>query len=135
THNWVLASTISSGDVVSNPQIKDITAEPKSILSDVAVHTTAIDEIYGHWMVDYLLTGKNRTEFISLIPGESSLGHVRFKDNLKLFEAPTLVSWLKDIAILEAGHRAVFISGIYASGGGSEPTGKKQEYPQDDIGK
>src|SRR5690606_33234617 len=69
---------------------------------------------------------------ISIIPGNGFLGFVRQLDE-KEYTASSLTTILKRIVYLEAGHRAVFLKGIYGVGGGS--TGGDEKRRHDDLAK
>jgi ATP-dependent Clp protease ATP-binding subunit ClpA len=117
------------------PQLESIEKVEKIKVDPAQLDFIGRHEFHGHWMVDYLLKRKNSTMSISLIPNEDSLGRVRFKPDAENYELDTLSSILGEIVSLEAGHRAVFISGLYATGGGSSGQRKKDETPSDDLGK
>lgn len=131
---WQTKTKLESQAQVITPQLHDIEEPPRLKLSQEQVQKTAIHEVYGHWMTSVLLNGKNQTEAISLIPGPGHLGFVRpaKKDE---HTASTLTSLLKQIVILEAGHRALFIKGIYAVGGGTSRHRRPGAAPSDDLGR
>jgi len=133
---WIEAKSAAKTARINTPQLVDVTEQPKVIVSEAQHLRTAIHEVYGHWMVDYLLTGKNNSETISLIPGDDHLGYVRPKDTLKAYTGPSLNSWLRQAAMLESGARATFIAGFYAGGGGTSGASRDPNKRRgDDLGR
>lgn len=128
---WDFIKNLKEGFIDKTPQFSDIVSESKVVLSENDLKIVAIHEIKGHWMADFLLSGKNNAEVINLIPGNGYLGYVLPKDKSNV--AKTLSSVFQDIIMLEAGHRAVFKEGIYAFGGGS--SGVAQKRRTDDLGR
>lgn len=133
---WTTKDGLLSGSTETTPQLKDVTEQPKVRLSQAEVYRVAIHEIYGHWLADYLLTGRNNAETISLIPGDGYLGYVRPKENLDSYDGKSLTTWLREAVMLESGARATFIAGFYSSGGGSNGAPRNmRETQHDDLGR
>ncbi|MEK7356134.1 MAG: hypothetical protein AAB250_06770, partial [Bdellovibrionota bacterium] len=116
---WRELSSATDPTKIKTPQLKDVEQAPKIVLTDAQVRLIMVHEVIGHWMVEYLLTGRNNAETISLIPDNESLGKVRGKDTSGSYEAESLTTWLREAAMLEAGARSTFIKGVFMSGGGT----------------
>lgn len=134
-HVWSVEKDLESNAVVSTPQMKDVTHPPKIIMTPAERLRVAHHEVLGHFMTAYLLSGKNNTETISLVPTDGMLGMVRLKESRFEYDGESLTSWLKEMAVLESGHRAVFISGYYSAGGGSGERRDPRKPAMDDLGR
>ena len=116
------------------PQFENLDVAEKTVLSKEEHLSTLIHEVKGHWQARVVLSGENPSQTISLIPGDGFLGYVRAKEQ-KEVPLSSLRTMLKDIVTLEAGHRAVFLEDIFATGGGTSSFRKEDEMPMDDLGK
>lgn len=96
-----------------------------------------IHELRGHWLSNFLLTGKNASNYVTIIPGDGYLGYVRPKINFDILDQSdqTFSGMLKKIIILEAGHRAQVPYGIYGTGAGRPESLPSEGMPRDDLGK
>jgi hypothetical protein len=94
TH-WLPAEESSKGNVIT-PQLINLTQEPKVKVTDEQAYRINLHELYGHWMTDFILTGKNHADFISLIPGDGYLGFVLPKDNSLEYNGKRLTEWLRE---------------------------------------
>ncbi len=131
--NWNFVSDISATSRNRTPQLTDLKAQEISPFTKEAVEAVATHEVYGHWMTEALLNRKNGVEAISLYPGKGYLGYVRPLSD-ELLRVSDLSSLLKEAIVLNAGHRAVFVKGRYATGGGDIDRAKDAP-PNDDLGK
>ncbi len=134
--NWVFLS-----EAKKEGNTKDFTLQLENVkpkrreMTRAMKETTRIHEVEGHWMVDYLLNGKNGAESINLIPGEGYLGYMRPKPKAQI-DVSTLYTEMKNVIMLEAGHRAVFQRGTFEYGGGS--SGRQRDpksSASDDLGR
>ena len=126
-HEWVWVDEAPSQPKDSTPQLKDVQSEPKMKVTDENLRVTYIHEALGHWRTSVLLHGESPAVSISLIPADGSLGRVMLDDK-DLIAVKAINEILKEIAVLEAGHRAVFIHGYYSVGGGGsgDPEDKRR---------
>jgi hypothetical protein len=133
--NWNYISDFEAGSSNHTPQIKDLGIAPKMQYSPEALKAVATHEVYGHWMTDAILNRKNGADTISLIAGDGYLGYVR-PSTASEVHLSNLTSLIKEAIVLEAGHRAVFLSGSFASGGGNDGSPRNPSKPSnDDLGK
>ncbi len=132
---WEYVKDLSGGMDIVTPQIADLETPEKLLFSDEALEIVKTHELEGHWMVNYLLTGKNDDSDISLIPGEGYLGYVRHKDKTE-HDLSGLSTLFNRMIMLQAGHRAVIkLMGLYETGGGDGNLEKKLTDRNDDVSK
>lgn len=95
-----------------------------------------IHELRGHWLANFMLEGKNSSNYVTIIPGEGYLGYVRPKVNFDMVteQMQTFTGLLKRAIVLEAGHRAEALVGIYGLGAGN-PDRNPNHPVRDDLGK
>ena len=117
------------------PHFDDLNVEEKKA-TPLSLDTTAVHEVYGHWQVNTILSGKNKGRSISIAPSAKALGFVAEKfEESDIIKYSGLTTIVKRIASLEAGHRApIVMLGTYATGGGGHRP-KEGEMPRDDLGK
>lgn len=133
--NWNLTSDFIESSSNRTPQLEDLPAPKKLKYTPDTLHSVAIHELYGHWMTEVLLSHKNPADAISLIAGENYLGFVRLAEE-ELYRIHDLSKLIKRQITLQAGHRAVFLNGQYATGGGHDGSARNPNTPpSDDIGK
>jgi len=132
--NWKDKKEFDKKSENRTPQLKDLETIQKLKMSPELVHSTTVHEVYGHYMVDAILNHKNGADFISIIPGENYLGYVRPKE-VEVHTDRTLLTLMKEAAVLDAGHRASFKMGLFATGGGNGGPREKDDQAQDDLGK
>lgn len=133
--NWNYLSEFEAGSSNRTPQIKDLGIAPRLQYSPEALKSVATHEVYGHWMTDAILNRKNGAEAISLIAGDGYLGYVRPSVPSEV-HLSNLSSMMKEAIVLQAGHRAVFQTGSFATGGGNDGSPRDPRKPSnDDLGK
>jgi len=133
--NWSYVSAFGPASTNRTPQLEDLPAAIKLKYTEETLHAVATHELYGHWMTEVLLKRKNPADAISLIAGEDYLGFVRPSEE-ELYHISHLSNLIKKQVMLQAGHRAVFLRGQYATGGGHGGGARDpKDYPSDDIGK
>lgn len=133
--NWSYVSEFGSSSANRTPQLEDLPAATKLKYTEETLHAVATHELYGHWMTEVLLKRKNPADAISLIAGENYLGYVRPSEE-ELYHISHLSNLIKKQIMLQAGHRAVFLRGQYATGGGHGGSARDpKDSPSDDIGK
>lgn len=133
--NWSYLSEFHTHSQNRTHQLEDLPSPQKLKYTPETLHAVATHELYGHWMTEVLLNRKNPADAISLIAGEGYLGFVRQTEE-ELYSVQDLSKLIKEQIMLQAGHRAVFLKGQYATGGGHGGSIRDpKEYPSDDIGK
>ena len=133
--NWTFKANMDENAKDRTPQLGDIGTAEETKYSPEALKIVTTHEVYGHFMVDAMTGGKNTSDAISLIPDEDYGGYVRHR-RPELMSFDTISSMMRRISVLQAGHRAVFLSGIYATGGGNHGGARDpKEPPSDDLGK
>lgn len=133
--NWNYLSEFGPQSTNRTVQLEDIPAPKKVKYTEETLHAVAIHELYGHWMTEVLLNRNNPADAISLIAGENYLGFVRLAED-ELYRIKDLSKLIQQQIVLQAGHRAVFLDGQFATGGGHDGSARDpRAYPSDDIGK
>jgi ATP-dependent Clp protease ATP-binding subunit ClpA len=133
--NWKLKTQFDPTSENHTPQLKDLeTVEKMKVTPEMAKDIT-IHEVYGHWMVDAILNHRNGADFISIIPGQNYFGYVRPKE-IEVHDGSSLMTVLKEVVVLESGHRAVFKFGRFKTGAGNGGEVRDKDKPSnDDLGK
>ncbi len=133
---WEYLSVAKKKGITEDNAIQFADIKPKKKeLDPLMKETTRIHEVEGHWMVSYLLHGENGAQSINLIPEGWYAGYMRPKMKEKIV-THSIVTEMKDVLELEAGHRSVFVRGTYEYGGGSN--GKPRDPKsgaRDDLGR
>jgi hypothetical protein len=132
---WEFKKLVKSDAVNRTPTVHDLKSVEKMKYTPELLHEVAVHEVYGHWMVNAMLTRENGADFVSLIPGPGYLGYVRPKAQ-EVADVQNLSSVLKRMVELSAGHRSVFYHGSYATGGGNDGAARAEgKEAADDLGK
>jgi ATP-dependent Clp protease ATP-binding subunit ClpA len=134
-NNWVYRDEMQPAAEDKTPQIKTLSPVEKMKYTDETLNTVLVHEYAGHWMAEVLLERKNGARIITLFPGVGYLGAVYQKQD-EVFSISTVSNLFRKMIMLDAGHRAVFQAGFYATGGGNDgSTRSPQSPPSDDLGK
>lgn len=133
--NWNRVAEFGTQSTNRTPQLEDLPESKKLKYTEETLHSVATHELYGHWMTEVLLNRHNPADAVSLIAGDNYLGYVRNTEE-ELYRIDDLTKLFKRQIMLQAGHRAVFLQGQFATGGGHDGSARDpKSYPSDDIGK
>jgi ATP-dependent Clp protease ATP-binding subunit ClpA len=132
---WNYQDEAATESADRTPQFADLNMPHRVILSEEAFESVLTHEYEGHWTAELLLNGKNTAEAISLISDDSFLGFVRQKES-PITELTSLTSIIQQMIMLNSGHRAEFLAGRFAVGGGNNGGPRDQNViARDDLGK
>lgn len=129
--SWKKASETSAKAENKTPNLETILPKFKKNEA-LNVEIVSIHEAEGHWRTDFQLSGENGADFVSMIPGGDYLGYVRPKNRNRIMNLSEI---MRELVVLEAGHRSVILRGIHAPGAGIGGKRKEGGRYNDDVSK